>query len=275
MSGDWWSKVADSFTVWCRLAGARIRADWQYRTSFFLFLLSQFLVAGLDILVIAAIFTQVDSLGGWSGMEVALMYGMAGLAFGLSDLVVSPVETASKHIKAGTFDLFLHRPAPALLQLCGTEFALRRLGKVAQAAIVFVIALVLAPIDWSAESIALLPVAIVSGAVIFSALWVGTTSIVFWTIDGQESANAFTYGGGVVAQYPFNVFSGFLRRLVTYVLPFAFIAFLPAARMLGRDRAIGIPSAVAWAGPVVAAASALVARGVWGFGIRHYRSTGS
>ena len=37
----WWCRVAEamaSLGVWRRLVGARIRADWQYRTSFFLFL---------------------------------------------------------------------------------------------------------------------------------------------------------------------------------------------------------------------------------------------
>jgi ABC-2 type transport system permease protein len=267
--------VADAIVVWRHLAGARIRADWQYRTSFFLFTLSQFLVTGLDILVIVAIFTQVDSLGGWSGSEVALTYGLATVAFGLADLFVSPVETTSKHVKAGTFDLFLQRPVPALVQVCGTEFALRRLGKLAQATIVLVVALVTAPIDWGLEAVVLLPVSIASGTVIFSAVWVAATSIVFWTIDGQETANSFTYGGSLVAQYPFTLFPGVLRRMLTFVIPLAFVAFLPAARMLGRARAIGIPSAVAWVGPLVAVAAALVARGVWGVAIRHYRSTGS
>ena len=61
-STGWWCRVGSAIAdlrVWRRLVGARIRADWQYRTSFFLFLLSQTLVACLDFAVIAAIFTQV------------------------------------------------------------------------------------------------------------------------------------------------------------------------------------------------------------------------
>ena len=57
----WWSRVASAMAdlrVWRRLVGARIRADWQYRTSFSLFLLSQTLVACLDLAVVAAIFSQ-------------------------------------------------------------------------------------------------------------------------------------------------------------------------------------------------------------------------
>lgn len=160
---------------------------------------------------------------------------MAGVAFGLADALVSEVEFASRHIRAGTFDLFLLRPIPPLLNLTATEFALRRAGRVVQPLVVLVVALVMAPIAWGIESVMLIPVAIVSGTVIFGAVWVVTSSIVFWTVESQEVASAFTYGGNVATQYPLDVLGAWIRRIVTFVVPLAFVAYLPAARILGRD----------------------------------------
>lgn len=261
--------------VWRRLVGARIRADWQYRTSFALFVLSQTLIATLDLAVVAAIFGQVDSLAGWSGVEVALLFGLAGVAFGLADLLVSQVEEASRHIKAGTFDLFLLRPLPTLLHLSASEFALRRIGRVLQPLVVLVVALVLAPIRWSPEAVALVPVTILSGVAIFGSVWVVTSSVSFWTVEGQELGNAFTYGGGLAAQYPIDVLSQWLRRLFTFVVPLAFVAYLPAARLLGRADPSGLPNVIAWATPAVALACLVAARAVWTLAVRHHRSTGS
>ena len=261
--------------VWSHLVGARIRADWQYRTSFFLFLASQTLIATLDLAVIASLFTQVDTLAGWTGMEVALLFGLGGVSFGLADLLISQVETCAGHIKAGTFDLFLLRPVPTLLHLSGSEFALRRLGRVLQPAIVLAVALGSAPIRWRPELVLLVPMAVISGAVIFGSLWVLTSSISFWTVESQEVANAFTYGGGQVVHYPIDVLAGWLRRLVTFAVPLAFVAYLPAARLLDRPDPLGLPGGLAWAAPLVAGAAALVARAVWGSAIRHHRSTGS
>ena len=82
--------------------------------------------------MIAAIFTNVDVLGGWSAAEVALLFGLSGVSFGLGDLLISPVENASIRIKAGTFDQFLIRPVGVLWQLCAVEFAARRLGRTIQ-----------------------------------------------------------------------------------------------------------------------------------------------
>jgi ABC-2 type transport system permease protein len=261
--------------VWRRLVGARIRADWQYRTSFFLFLASQSLIGCLDLAVIAALFSQVDALGGWSGMEVALLFGLGGVAFGTADLLVSQVETCSRHLKAGTFDLFLLRPLPPLLHISASEFALRRLGRILQPLVVLAVALVAAPIRWRPEAVLLVLVAVVAGAVIFGAIWVITSSISFWTVESQEVANAFTYGGGLVVQYPLDVLAPWLRRLATFAIPLAFVAYLPAARILERPDPLGLPSAAAWGAPAVAALMAAAARAVWGLAVRHHRSTGS
>jgi ABC-2 type transport system permease protein len=269
------AEVIESLRVWRHLVGARIRADWQYRTSFLLFLLSQTAVACLDLAVVASIFTQVDALAGWSGMEVALLFGLSGVAFGLADLTISQVETASVHIKAGTFDLFLLRPLPALVHISASEFALRRLGRVIQPLVVLGVAVVAAPIRWSPETVVLLALTLISGTLIFGAVWVVTSSLAFWTVESQEMANAFTYGGSLATSYPIDVLSAWLRRLLTFVVPLAFVAYFPAARALGREDPLGLPSAVAWLTPLVAVASVVVARTVWALAVRHHRSTGS
>lgn len=267
--------MAESVAVWRHLVAARIRADWQYRTSFLLFLVSQAAVAVFDLAVIAALFSQVDTLAGWSGVEVALLFGLATLSFGIADTLVSPVEMVSRHLRAGTFDHFLLRPTAALVHLVGVEFALRRIGRTLQPVVVLVVALVAAPIEWTPERVLLVPVALAAGTVIFASIWVATSAISFWTVDSQEFANAFTYGGGLAAQFPIDVFAGWLRRFATFVVPIAFVAYLPAARLLGKDRPLGLPAVSAWAAPLIAALTSVAAGLIWRTAIRRHRSTGS
>jgi ABC-2 type transport system permease protein len=110
--------------------------------------------------------------------------------------------------------------------------------------------------------------------VIFGALWVITSSISFWTVDTQELANSFTYGGGFLAQYPVDVYAAWLRRIVLLV-PLAFVSYLPAAWVLDRPDAYDFPVWARLSSPAAALASVLVARVVWRAAVRHYRSTGS
>jgi ABC-2 type transport system permease protein len=261
--------------VWQHLVGAKIRSGWQYRASFWLFLLSQTFVMFLDFGVIVAIFTKVDSLGGWSGAEVALLYGLSGVAFGAADTFVSAVENATVHIKAGTFDLFLLRPASPLLQLTASEFELRRIGRMIQPAIVLVGALVLVDADWSPATVALVPLTIVAGTVIFSAVWIATSAAAFWTVESQEMGNAFTYGGNLATQYPLDVLGEWLRHLFTFVFPLAFVAYLPASQIVGKETPLGLPDWTVWSSPAVAALAALVSLAIWRTAVRHHQSTGS
>jgi ABC-2 type transport system permease protein len=258
-----------------RMLGARIRADWQYRTSFLLYLIGQTLVACADFAAIAVIFSTVDQLAGWSAAEVACLYGVSGLAFGLADLFVSPVEWSARHIRAGTFDQFLIRPAGALWQLLALEFAARRLGRSIQPLVVLVIAMRVIEVDWTPATVALVPLSVACGAVIYGAIWVVTSSLAFWTTETQEVANSFTYGGNLLTNYPIDVLGTWLRRFTTFVVPLASIAYLPTAYLVGKPMPFGLPDVAAWTGPLVAALATLVARAVWGRAIRQYRSTGS
>ena len=269
------AEAAAQLRVWQRLVGAKIRSGWQYRGSFWLFLLSQTLVMCLDFGVILAIFTKVDSLGGWSAVEVALLYGLSGVAFGTADTVISAVENATLHIKAGTFDLFLLRPVSPLLHLTASEFELRRIGRAIQPAVVLVGALVLLDTDWTASRVALVPVTVFSGTVIFSAVWIATSALAFWTVESQEMGNAFTYGGNLATQYPLDVLGDWLRHLFTFVVPLAFVAYLPASQIVGKSTPLGLPDWTVWSSPVVAALAAAAALTIWRTAVRHHQSTGS
>jgi len=260
--------------IYRHLAGARVRAEWQYRTSFVLLTTSQFFVTFLDFLAIAVIFGHVTLLDGWSASEVAFLYGTTGVAFQVGEVFISHVEHASEHIKRGTFDQFLIRPMGPMVQLCAHEFALRRVGKVVQALTVLVVAIATVPITWTVGSAVMLLVALVAGTVIFAAIWVVTASLSFWTVETQEVASSFTFGGNYITEYPLDVLTTWLRRLLV-VVPLAFVNYVPACWILGKPDATGLPSWAAFASPVVAVLSALVARSVWATAIRHYRSTGS
>lgn len=267
--------IAHGLRTYRKLVGARIRSAWQYRASFVLLLASQTMAAALEFMAIAVIFTNVDTLAGWSLAEVALLYGINGLAFGLADVFASPVELVAMHIRQGSFDMFLIRPAATLLQLVGSEFEMRRIGHLLQPVIVTTIALPLVRVPWRPASALLVLTAVASGAVIYGSIWVLTSSIAFWTVETQELGNSFTYGGRTLANYPIDVFGTWLRRVVTFVVPIAFVGYLPAAWLLGKPMPFGLPPVAGWSSPAVALALVVLTRALWAVAIRRYRGTGS
>lgn len=66
-----------------------------------------------------------------------------------------------------------------------------------------------------------------------------------------------------------------LVRGVTFVLPLAFVNWLPALYVLGRPYPVDLPPWVPFTAPLVAIAACAAAGLVWRAGLRAYRSTGS
>ncbi|MGH9223571.1 MAG: ABC transporter permease [Acidimicrobiales bacterium] len=260
--------------TYLRLVGARLRADWQYRVSFLLVATAQCAATVLDLLAIVVLFTHVPALAGWTFPEVLFLYATSALAFGLSDLTVGPAGKVNWFIRHGHFDRLLIRPLGTLGQLASEEFALRRVGKLVQPAVALAVAVSSVPVDWTPARVVAVPALVATGAVLFGGLWVLAGSAAFWTVESQEVAHTFTYGGSYVTQYPLDVLSGWLRRVVV-IVPLAFVNYLPAAWLLGKPEFVGVGPWAPVLAPVVAGAVAATAALSWRAGIRHYRSTGS
>ncbi|NKQ26340.1 ABC transporter permease [Streptomyces galbus] len=252
-----------------------IRSTMAYRTSFALTVVGNLLITGLDFATILLMFAQVDSLGGWSLPEVALLYGVSATAFGVADLVMGSMDVLGGRMRDGSFDTLLVRPAPVLAQVAADHFALRRLGRITQGALVLGWGLVSVDADWSPVKVLLLPVAVLSGAALFGALFVAGASFQFVAQDAAEVQNAFTYGGTTLLQYPPSVFGRDLVRSVTCLVPLAFVNWVPVSYVLDRPLPLGLPAWTAAGSPVVAGGCCALAGLAWRTALRSYRSTGS
>lgn len=257
------------------LIQASVRSQVSYRTSTVLLTIGNALATFMDFLMIAAIMGHLPTLDGWSLPEVGLLYGIAGVAFGLADLCVGNLDLLPSQVRSGTFDVVLVRPVGSLFQVLAMEFGVRRIGKVLQAGSVLVISLTQLHVAWSAPKVAMLAVAPVTASLIFGSIWVIVITQVFWTVDTGEVANSFTYGGSFLTSYPISIFADWLRDLLAFVIPMAFVSYYPALFILGRPDPLGLPAFTPLLTPFVALAVVGVAYAVWRTGVRHYRGTGS
>ncbi|GAA0403755.1 ABC transporter permease [Microbispora corallina] len=255
------------------LAWAWTRAAAQYPLSFAVMTVAGFVTSGLDAAVIWVIFANTRSLAGFGVAEVMFLYGASSLAFTVADLLFGNVDRISRHIRAGTLDVFLIRPASPFVQVAVDQFVPHRVGRVVQRAVM--LGLALSRLGVPPGRAWMIPVMVASGIVIFAALFALSGAVQFLLTGAPEVANAFTYGGAQLTQYPLNVYGADLVRGVTYVLPLAFVNWQPGLYVLGREDPLGLPPLLRFLSPVAALALAGAAALAWRAGIRRYRSTGS
>ena len=261
--------------LYLRLLGARIRSEWQYRFSFITLLLGQALVTALEFVTLILVVALVPSLGGWTGPEVAFLYGLAATAFGISDLFYSSLDEVAEHVREGTFDQYLLRPMSPMLQLLVDEFELRRIGKTLPPVAVLVWAVAAVDVTWTAGRIALLSTALIFGTVIYCGLWIMAAAITFWIVASREAMNAFTFGGQFANEYPHHLYARWIRAVLGWAIPIAYVAYVPTIAILETPNPLGLPPWLVHTTGPVAAVTVLAGWTTWRLGIRHYQSTGS
>lgn len=267
--------MVDSVRAFGLIAGAWIRSSMAYRASFVILLLSSAVLTVLDFVVILIVFSHLDAFGGFTLAQIAVLYGMSGLAIGAADLLLGNAEQLGARVRDGSFDLMLCRPVAALVQVAADRFALRRLGRILQSSAVLVWALASAPIDWTPTRGLVLVAALVSGSLIFCSLFVMGGAFQVFAGDAAEVSNAFTYGGNTLTQYPLAIYPTEVVRAVTFILPLAFVNWYPALFVLDVEDPFGFPAWFQLASPVVAMLFVGAATLVWRVALRRYRSTGS
>ncbi|RAG81038.1 transporter [Streptacidiphilus pinicola] len=252
-----------------------IRAALAYPASFWMTMLGNLGASGMDFVIIIVMFLHTHALGGWSLPQVAFLYGTSGLTLGLADLFVGSLDQLGVRVREGSVDTILVRPVPALAQLAGDRFALRRIGRVAQSGAVLVWSLVQLDLAWTPLKALVFVSLLLSGTLIFGSVFVGGSAFHFFMADAAEVQNSFTYGGATMLQYPPTIYARDIVRGTVFGVPLAFVNWLPALYLLGRNDPLGLPSWFRFASPVAALLCVAAAGLLWRTGVRSYRSTGS
>jgi ABC-2 type transport system permease protein len=266
-----------SLSIYRRLISVQIRSQMMYRVSFLTEAFGVALITLLEYASLALVFAKFDKLGGWSLGQIAFLYGLAEFSFGIMDLLFSGFDPDNfgLQIRRGAFDQLLLRPLSITLQVIGSEFVLRRIGKIIIGFLIFLSAGKINPVAWTPLKGILTLLVIFSQVCFFGGLFVIGSTITFWTVESIEVINIFTYGGSYMISHPMHIFPDALRRFFTYIIPAAFLNYYPALYILEIPDPLGLPKWVAFLTPIAGLTSLVAAAAFWRFGINHYQSTGT
>jgi ABC-2 type transport system permease protein len=267
--------MLNALALYARLLSMSLRKSLQYRASFVLLSLGQFLVTGVEFLGPYALFARFSRLGAWSFAEVALFYGVVNLIFSFADAFGRGFDLFPEQVKTGGFDRTLVRPRSTFLQVAGQEFALFRISRLAQAVAIFAWAAHALELRATPGACALLLLTLIGGTCLFVGLFVLQATLAFWTTETLELMNTLTYGGVEAAQYPLELYGVWFRRFFTFVVPLAAIAYFPVLALLERPDPLGSPYWFQCSAPLLGVVFLFVSAQLWKVGVRHYTSTGS
>ncbi len=247
-----------------------IKSQMQYKTSFFLTVLGQFLVSFSTFLGMYFMFERFSFVEGFTFSEVLLCFAAVLMAFSLAECFARGFDTFSRMIGNGEFDRILVRPRNVVFQVLASRLELSRMGRLIQAVAVLLYAIPASGVIWSADKVLTIFLMIVCGALVFSGLFVIYAALCFFTTEGLEFMNILTDGGREFGAYPFSVYGKGVLKFLTLVVPLALFQYYPFLYLVGQT-----DNVVYMFLPLVSLLFLLPCYAFWRIGLKFYKSTGS
>ncbi len=261
----------DTLVLYLRYISASMRSQMQYKLSFFLTSAGYFFSSIIDFVGIAVLIGRFGALKGWNIGEIALFYGLSQLSFAFTESWMRGFNVFNRYIIDGRFDRILLRPRGVAMQVLAAEFQLMRVGRFIQGGAILWYGILASGIAWRFSDVLMLVGGLIGGVLVFSGIILIQATSCFWTVESLEAFNMFTYGGLEAMHYPLDIYNGWLRRALTFVLPLAAGGWIPIGAILGRV----VPYPAGFLSPFIGLAFLLCGYAFWLYGLRYYESTGS
>ena len=242
-----------------------------YRVDFAVDLAANLFGVGVQLATLTVLFSKVQALKGWSFEQVLFIYGFSLLPLGLFNLISINIYGFAEHyIVDGNLDRVLLRPVNPLAQVLFESFNLSGLNEIVLGAAIMGYAAIALDLPVAPADFVIFLVLVPSAALVYTAVFLGLTAVSFWFEDRMGLAPPI-YNVIRFARYPLTIYGRGVQAFLTFVLPFAWVAYLPATWFVGG------PDVRRWAllTPLVGALAMALAYTVWRAGLRRYASTGS
>lgn len=199
----------------------------QYRLSFLLSLIAQTLTSSMMLVGMYFLFDRFNAVKGWTFSQVAISYAIVFVCFSFTECFFRGVDQFSKCVKSGSLDTFFTKPRGILHQVICSEVEFSKIGRLIVALVVLIYACCIQPFSWTWLKILDIFLMIICGIVIFLSLFLLGASWSIVTIEGTEVVNIFTDGGRELCQYPLDIYGDAIKKIFTYIIPFACFNYLP------------------------------------------------
>lgn len=247
-----------------------VKSMMQFKTSFFLTTLGQFLVSFTAILGVYFLLDRFHAVKGYRFTDILLCSAVILMSFSLAECFARGFDQFPKAISNGEFDRMLVRPRSEIFQILASKFELTRIGRMLQGILMLAIAFWQSSVQWSFAKILTLVFMILGGTAVFSCLFLLYAAFSFFTLEGLEFMNVLTDGGKEFGQYPVSVYGKAVLAFCTAVVPYAWFQQIPLEYLTGHST-----NPLRIAAPLVCFAFLIPCYAVWRIGLRHYKSTGS
>lgn len=247
-----------------------ILKELEYRVNFLTnaFMSVFWLVWG--VLGATIFFAHRDEIGGWSFYQVLVVLGMFSIFTGVMEAFFRPnIIAMIEQVRDGKFDFVLVKPVNAQFYASFHSLTMWRLVDIFAGGALIVYALIQMQVTPTPFDLLAFFVLLVIALTLVYCFWLAMMTMAFWFVKVDNLAELF-YSFYETARFPITVYGTWLRALLTFVIPIAFITTFPSAALIGQLEPVDIVIGLGLAALLLFGSNRL-----WNFAIRSYASASS
>jgi len=209
-----------------------LKSLMQSKLDFWIGLLGFLLSQTFGIVFLYLVFEQIPSLQKWTLEQLVFIYGFAQIPRGLDHLITDNIWMVGwKMVITGEFDKYMLRPMNLFFQVICEKLQPDALGEL-------LVGVVLTTYSFQKGLILLTPgrlllflLSILAGSVIYTSVKLFFASLAFWFKDSIAMLQV-AYDMANFAKYPIEIYAKPIQFVISYIIPFAFVAYYPASYFL-------------------------------------------
>jgi ABC-2 type transport system permease protein len=240
-------------------------SDLHYRVNFIIQLFQALIALGTGLVGLWLVFSHTSTLDGWTPPQLLAVLGVYTMMGGLIQTTIQPnMQRLMDEIQQGTLDFALTKPADSQVIVSVREVRIWQTVDMLVGIVVLIVAVVqLGAGIGIVPALAFVALLLLGGLMIYS-FWLIMTTGAFWVIRMDNILDLFqgVYQSG---RWPVDVYPGWLKAGLTFLVPVAFAVTIPAEALTGR---LTLPTVLLAAGLAVFLLA--FARWFWRIGLRRY-----
>lgn len=242
-----------------------LQNELQYRANFFVQTFTSVLELCAALAEQHVIFSQTDNLGGWKPAELRALLGVYFIVGGCINMLIAPsMRRLMEDVRQGTLDYALTKPEDVQALVSVRQFEIWKLTDILLGTVVLIQALLSEPSMLASIQWGLFAGTLLAGMAMVYSFWLMLATCTFWFVRMDNILFIFQsmYEAG---RWPLSIYPGWLRVLLTFLVPVAFAVTIPAEALVGRLNPSMLFTSIG-----LAVFMLLFSRWFWTVGIRHY-----
>jgi ABC-2 type transport system permease protein len=246
-----------------------LRRELEFRANFFAKIFQNLMWIFFFVMILLVVYRNTDSVAGWNRGEAFVLAATIFLMNALASAFFFSLMDIPGQVRMGTLDFVVTKPVDSQFWVSTRRFNFDQIGTLLAGISMVVIGVLTAQAHPGLLQWLTYAALVVASLVIYYSFQLALMTTGIWLVRVD---NLWVLGESVmqIARFPLDIYSTGLQRFLTFFVPLAFLATVPARQLVE-----GLNPLMAGLGIVWALGAFWLSRRFWRFAMRHYASASS